>query len=144
MLEAAKTREEMFNISRNGQNIMHQIEQSNKPIVAAIAGSCLGGGFEVALACHYRIALNDKRTGFGVPEIKLGLLPGAGGTQRLVQKLSLPDALDLLLTGKEVKAKKAKSLGLVDALVEPIGPGLQEAEEKNIEYLRNVAVQKAK
>ncbi|CAF4911946.1 unnamed protein product, partial [Rotaria socialis] len=70
--------------------------------------------FKVALACHYRIALNDKRTGFGVPEIKLGLLPGAGGTQRLVQKLSLPDALDLVLTGKEIKVKKAKSMGLVD------------------------------
>jgi enoyl-CoA hydratase/long-chain 3-hydroxyacyl-CoA dehydrogenase len=100
--------------------------------------------YQVALACHYRIAMNDKRTGFGVPEVKLGLLPGAGGTQRLVQKLSLPDALDLLLTGKELKAKKAKSLGLVDAIVEPIGPGLQEAEQKNIDYLRSIAVQKAK
>ncbi|CAF4378866.1 unnamed protein product, partial [Adineta steineri] len=88
--------------------------------------------------------MNDKRTGFGVPEIKLGLLPGAGGTQRLAQRLSLPDALDLVLTGKEVKAKKAKSMGLVDAIVEPIGPGLQTAEEKNIDYLRQVAVQKAK
>lgn len=88
--------------------------------------------------------MNDKRTGFGVPEIKLGLLPGAGGTQRLVQRLSLPDALDMVLTGKEVKAKKAKSMGLVDALVEPVGPGLQAAEEKNMEYLRNIAVQKAK
>jgi len=88
--------------------------------------------------------LNDKRTGFGVPEIKLGLLPGAGGTQRLVQKLSLPDALDLILTGKEVKAKKAKSMGLVDDLVEPIGPGLQATEAKNLDYLRTVAVAKAK
>jgi len=96
------------------------------------------------LACHYRIALNDQRTGFGVPEVKLGLLPGAGGTQRLVQKLSLPDALDLILTGKELKAKKAKSMGLVDALVEPIGPGLQAAEQKNIDYLKTVAIQKAK
>ncbi|CAF4393882.1 unnamed protein product, partial [Rotaria magnacalcarata] len=59
---------------------MNRIEQSSKTIVAAIAGSCLGGGFELALACHYRIAMNDKRTGFGVPEVKLGLLPGAGGT----------------------------------------------------------------
>lgn len=144
MLEAAKNRDELLNISRNGQEIMNQIEQSKKPVVAAVAGSCLGGGFEVALACHYRIALNDKRTGFGVPEVKLGLLPGAGGTQRLAQKLSLPDALDVILTGKELKARKAKSLGLVDALVEPIGPGLQTAEEKNLQYLREVAVQKAK
>ncbi|CAF2851149.1 unnamed protein product [Rotaria sp. Silwood2] len=144
MLESAKTRDELFKISRNGQDIMNQIEQSRKPIVAAIAGSCLGGGFEVALACHYRIAMNDKRTGFGVPEIKLGLLPGAGGTQRLVQKLSLPDALDVILTGKEIKAKKAKSMGLVDDIIEPIGPGLQPIEQKNMDYLRSVAVQKAK
>ena len=88
--------------------------------------------------------MNDKRTGFGVPEIKLGLLPGAGGTQRLVEKLALPDVLDMILTGKEVKAKKAKSMGLVDAIVEPIGPGMQEMEEKNIDYLRTVAIQKAK
>jgi len=144
MLESAKNREELLNISRNGQQIMNQIEHSQKPVVAAVAGSCLGGGFEVALACHYRIALNDKRTGFGVPEVKLGLLPGAGGTQRLAQKLALPDALDVILTGKELKVKKAKSLGLVDAIVEPLGPGLQTAEEKNLQYLRQVAVQKAK
>ncbi|CAF1203217.1 unnamed protein product [Rotaria sordida] len=144
MLESAKNRDELYKISRHGQDVMNQIEQSKKPIVAAIFGSCLGGGFEVALACHYRIAMNDKRTGFGVPEVKLGLLPGAGGTQRLVQKLSLPDALDVILTGKEIKAKKAKSMGLVDAIVEPIGPGLHPVEEKNINYLRSVAVQKAK
>ena len=163
MLESAKSRDELYQISRYGQDVMNQIEQSRKPIVAAIAGSCLGGGFEVslveflpqifffiinisqvALACHYRIAMNDKQTGFGVPEVRLGLLPGAGGTQRLIQRLSLPDALDLILTGKEVKAKKAKSMGLVDDIVEPIGPGLQPAEERNMAYLRTIAIQKAK
>ena len=77
--------------------------------------------------------MNDKRTGFGVPEVKLGILPGAGGTQRLTfRDFPCPMYLDLVLTGKEVKAKKAKSMGLVDALVEPLGPGLQEAETKNI------------
>jgi enoyl-CoA hydratase/carnithine racemase len=80
--------------------------------------------------------MNDKRTGFAVPEVKLGLLPGAGGTQRLLQKLSLTDALDLLLTGKEIKAKKAKAMGLVDILVE--------SNSHDIEYLRSIAVQKAK
>ncbi len=80
--------------------------------------------------------MNDKRTGFAVPEVKLGLLPGAGGTQRLLQKLSLTDALDLLLTGKEIKAKKAKAMGLVDILVE--------SNSQDIEYLRSIAVQKAK
>jgi len=155
MLESAKSRDELYQMSHHGQEIMNQIEQSLKPIVAAIAGSCLGGGFEVrsfffslvfiyyhmfyyqvALACHYRIAMNDKQTGFGVPEVKLGLLPGAGGTQRLLQKLSLTDALDLLLTGKEIKAKKAKTMGLVDILVE--------SGSDDMEYLRSIAVQEAK
>lgn len=72
------------------------------------------------MACHYRIAMNDKRTGFALPEVKLGLLPGAGGTQRMLGKLSLTDALDLLLTGKEIKAKRAHTMGLVDSLVDPI------------------------
>ncbi|UJR32150.1 hypothetical protein I4U23_019617 [Adineta vaga] len=138
MLESVKSRDELYKMSRNGQEIMNQIEQSTKPIVAAIAGSCLGGGFEVALACHYRIALNDKRTDFGVPEVKLGLLPGAGGTQRLLRNLLLSDALDLLLTGKEIKPKRAKALGLIDVLVEPIG-----TDEEDMEYLCSVAVQKA-
>jgi len=80
--------------------------------------------------------MNDKRTGFAVPEVKLGLLPGAGGTQRLLEKLSLTDALDLLLTGKEIKAKKAKAMGLIDILVE--------SDSQDIEYLRSIAVQKAK
>ena len=157
MIESIKSRDELYKMSRNGQEIMNQIEQSSKPIVAAIAGSCLGGGFEVnlcflinflinffpqvALACHYRIAINDKRTGFGVPEVKLGLLPGAGGTQRLLQKLSLTDALDLILTGREIKAKKAKEMGLIDTLVEY---NLQDTEEKNIEYLCSIAVNQAK
>ncbi|CAF3535308.1 unnamed protein product [Rotaria sp. Silwood1] len=144
MIESVKSRDELYQMSRNGQEIMNQIEQSSKPIVAAIAGSCLGGGFEVALACHYRIAMNDKRTGFGVPEVKLGLLPGAGGTQRLLKNLSLSDALDLILTGKEIKAKKAKEMGLVDIVIEPIQSDVQDIEEQNIEYLRSIAIQKVK
>ena len=63
--------------------MMQQLEDSNKPVVAAINGSCLGGGFEVALGCHYRIATKDAKTIVGLPEVLLGLLPGAGGTQRL-------------------------------------------------------------
>ncbi|CAF0737229.1 unnamed protein product [Rotaria sordida] len=144
MFESVKSRDELYQMSRNGQEIMNQIEQSSKPIIAAIAGSCLGGGFEVALACHYRIAMNDKRTGFGVPEVKLGLLPGAGGTQRLLKNLSLSDALDLILAGKEIKAKKAKAMGLVDILVEPIRSDVQDIEEQNIEYLRSIAIRKVK
>lgn len=65
-----------------GHEIFRKIETSRKPFVAAIQGSCLGGGLETALACHYRIAVKDTKTGFGLPEVMLGLLPGGGGTQR--------------------------------------------------------------
>lgn len=81
--------------------------------------------------------MNDKKTGFGLPEVRLGLLPGAGGTQRILRHLLLSDALDILLTGREIKASKAKAMGLVDELVKPI-------EEENIEYLCSVAIKKAK
>lgn len=78
----------------------------------------------MALACHYRIATKDKKTGFGLPEVMLGLLPGAGGTQRTRKLTSIPTALDLALTGKTIKSDKAKKLGLVDMLVSPLGPGM--------------------
>lgn len=81
MIEQCKTAEDATRIAEEGQQIFHRLEQSKKPIVAAINGSCLGGGFELALACHYRIATKDKKTSLGLPEVMLGLLPGAGGTQ---------------------------------------------------------------
>ena len=77
--------------------------------------------FQVALACHYRIAVADKKTGLGVPEVMLGLLPGAGGTQRLPRLLPIPTALDMMLTGKTIKADRAKRMGLVDQIVQPLG-----------------------
>ena len=72
MLEKCKTAGDATNISKNGQHILSKMERSNKPIVAAIQGSCLGGGLEVALACHYRIAVKDKKTMLGLPEVMLG------------------------------------------------------------------------
>jgi 3-hydroxyacyl-CoA dehydrogenase / enoyl-CoA hydratase / 3-hydroxybutyryl-CoA epimerase len=103
--------------SKLGQTSMDELEKSKIPVVAAIHGACLGGGLELALACHSRVASNDPRTVLGVPEVQLGLLPGAGGTQRLPDLIGLEEALDLLLTGKQVDAKKAKKLGLVDDVV---------------------------
>lgn len=144
MLEQCKTKEEATNISHGGQLMFDRIEQSKKPILAAINGVCLGGGLELALACHYRIATKDKKTSLGLPEVMLGLLPGSGGTQRLPKLTSIPTALDLELTGKNVKADKAKKLGIVDLLVSPLGPGLQPAEANTIEYLEKVAIQVAK
>jgi len=144
MLEACKTEQEVYALSKNGQQLFNRMEQSKKPIISAIMGPALGGGMEVALATHYRIAVNDAKTVVGFPEVKLGLLPGSGGTQRLPKLISLPTVLDLTLTGKMVKAKKAKSLGLVDQLVAPLGPGLAEPDVRTHEYLERVAIDKAR
>ncbi len=103
--------------SKNGQTAMGLIASFKKPVVAAIHGSCLGGGLELALACHARVASDHPKTKLGLPEVQLGLLPGAGGTQRLPRLIGLQAALDMILTGKQVPAKKAKKLGLVDEVV---------------------------
>ncbi|XP_065199855.1 trifunctional enzyme subunit alpha, mitochondrial [Planococcus citri] len=143
MLEKFKTAEEVQQVSKNGQEVLFNIENSTKPIVAAIQGSCLGGGLEVAMACKYRIAVNDRKTVLALPEVMLGLLPGAGGTQRLPKLTSVPDALDLALTGKNVNANKARKIGLVDQLVDPLGPGLTTPEQRTREYLEEIAIQAA-
>ena len=82
------------------------------------------------MACHYRLAVKDKKTSLGLPEVMLGVLPGGGGTQRLPKLVSLPNALDMALTGKSLKADKAKKFGLVDLLVNHLGPGIASPEEK--------------
>lgn len=143
MLSNCKTAQEATTISHNGQIMFDKMASSKKPIVAAINGVCLGGGLELALACHYRIATKDKKTTLGFPEVMLGLLPGSGGTTRLPQLTSVLTALDLALTGKTLKADKAKKLGLVDLLVSPLGPGVQSAEANTQEYLEKVAIQVA-
>lgn len=130
VLNACKTREEVHEISTRGQKMLAKIEASPKPVVAAIMGSCLGAGLEFALACHYRIAVKDRKTILGLPEVMLGLLPGGGGTQRLPRLIPLPDALDMCLTGRTLRADKAKRLGLVDIAVDPLGPGLTDANSR--------------
>lgn len=144
MLEKCKSADEAKHVSRSGQQVLAAIENSKKPIVAAIQGSCLGGGLETALACHYRIAVKDKKTGLGLPEVMLGLLPGAGGTQRLQHLTSIPNTLDMALTGRTVKADRAKKLGIVDLLVDPLGPGLDTPEKQTQKYLEDTAVTVAK
>ncbi|HEU4628849.1 MAG TPA: fatty acid oxidation complex subunit alpha FadJ [Gemmatimonadaceae bacterium] len=106
-------------LSREGQKLLQRLEDLRVPVVAAIHGSCLGGGLETALACAYRIATDDPKTGLGFPEVQLGLIPGAGGTQRLPQTVGLRAALDLILTGRTVRGRQALRLGLVDELVHP-------------------------
>lgn len=121
MLKKCATAREGAELSRRGQQAMERIARFRVPVVAAIHGSCLGGGLEVALACHGRVASDSPRTKLGLPECQLGLLPGAAGTQRLPRLVDIQTALDLLLTGKQLDARRAKKVGLVDEVVpEPI------------------------
>jgi 3-hydroxyacyl-CoA dehydrogenase/enoyl-CoA hydratase/3-hydroxybutyryl-CoA epimerase len=106
-------------LSRKAQAGFDRLAAFPKPVVAAIHGACLGGGLELAMACHYRVAASDPKTSLGLPEVQLGLLPGAGGTQRLPRLIGIAAALDLILAGKSVKARKALKLGLVDEAVPP-------------------------
>jgi len=104
-----------------GHRLLDRVAASRKPIVAAIHGVALGGGLEVALACHYRVASEDPKTQLALPEVQLGVLPGAGGTQRLPALIGLAAALPAILTGSRFKARKALKLGLVDHLTSPRG-----------------------
>lgn len=104
-------------ITRKGHAILDKIENSKKPVVAAIHGGCLGAGLEIALACNYRIAADDKSTKLALPEVRLGLLPGGGGTQRLPRLVGIQKALDMMLTGKNIYAKPALKMGLVDKII---------------------------
>uniref|UniRef100_A0A8C7RQM4 Trifunctional enzyme subunit alpha, mitochondrial n=1 Tax=Oncorhynchus mykiss TaxID=8022 RepID=A0A8C7RQM4_ONCMY len=144
MIQACNTSEEVTKLSQEGQKMFARIEKSPKPIVAAINGPCLGGGLEFAIACQYRVATKSKKTVLGTPEVMLGLLPGAGGTQRLPKMVGIPGAFDMMLTGRNIRADKAKKMGLVHQLVDPLGPGLKSPEERTIEYLEEVAIQCAK
>jgi 3-hydroxyacyl-CoA dehydrogenase/enoyl-CoA hydratase/3-hydroxybutyryl-CoA epimerase len=104
-------------LSRAGQALLDRIERLPVPVVAAIHGNCLGGGLEMVLACRYRIASDDPRTLLGLPEVLLGLIPGAGGTQRLPRLVGLAKALDLILTGRTLKPERALKAGVVDEVV---------------------------
>lgn len=107
--------------------VVEVIENCSKPVVAAIAGSCLGGGLEVALACHARVC--DPTARLGLTEVRVGLIPGAGGTQRLPRLVGLQEALGMILTGVPVVPKKALKIGLVDAVVEKPADLLSKAQE---------------
>jgi 3-hydroxyacyl-CoA dehydrogenase/enoyl-CoA hydratase/3-hydroxybutyryl-CoA epimerase len=101
------------------------------PVVAAIHGACLGGGLETSLACAWRVATDHPKTVLAVPEVQIGLFPGAGGTQRLPRTVGLQAALDMILTGRNIRARKALQTGLVHEIVHP-------------SILRDIAVQRAR
>lgn len=126
-----KTAADAERLSHEGQLLLDSIERMRTPMVCAIHGACLGGALEVALASPYRIATEHPKTVLALPEVQLGLIPGAGGTQRLPRLVGVRAALDMILTGKNVRAKKALQIGLIDELVHPA-------------ILRDIAIQRAR
>lgn len=111
-----KQRENFYQKALTGARFLNSIEEGPKPFIAAINGNCLGGGLETAMACHYRVAAQG--VDLGQPEVQIGLIPGAGGTQRLPRLIGLPNALEMITTGKPIKAE----LGLQRALVDEVVP----------------------
>lgn len=116
MLKNKKAPEEIEDLSQRGNQLLLRLENFPKPVVAAIHGSCMGGGLEVSMACHYRVASKHSDTVMGQPEVQLGLLPGSGGTQRLPRLIGVQNALTYMLTGKNIYPRKAYKMGLVDEL----------------------------
>ena len=117
MLDACQSESEAQALAQKGQAVFNRLSALKFPVVSAIHGVCLGGGLELSLACDYRVCSDDDKTRLGLPEVQLGLLPGSGGTQRLPRLIGLLPSLDIILTGKQVRAKKALKLGMVDACV---------------------------
>ncbi len=105
----------LFSQVMEGNRFMNAIEDGPKPVIAAINGHCLGGGLEIAMACHYRIAAQGVQV--GQPEVKIGLIPGAGGTQRLPRLVGLPDALQMITTGNGIPAEEGMEKGCIDEVV---------------------------
>jgi len=123
---------EFFNMIEDMKAKLRYIETRGIPVVAALNGTALGGGWEIALCTHHRIALNDAKTKFGLPEVTLGLLPGGGGIVRMVRLLGLQNALPLLMEGKQFGVEKAKSLGLVHDTAD----SLDELLDKSIAWIK--------
>src|SRR6185312_9701981 len=107
----------VFDESRKLSLLYRRLETSGKPWVAAINGTAMGGGFELTLACHHRVASDNPKTRLGLPEVKVGLFPGAGGTQRVARMIPPADALQFLLKGDQLRTDRAKAMKLIDNVV---------------------------
>jgi 3-hydroxyacyl-CoA dehydrogenase/enoyl-CoA hydratase/3-hydroxybutyryl-CoA epimerase len=119
-IKSLKTREQFVPLLEEAHKIFNSLEDMKIPVIAAINGACLGGGCELVLACDYRIATDDPSTKIGLPETKLGIIPGFGGCVRLPRVIGLQAALDIILNGKSVPAAKALKMGLVDKVTSPV------------------------
>ena len=135
MLDRFRSPAEVRGISRRAHRLLWRVQNLSVPTVAAIEGPCLGGGLEMILGCDYRLASTHEATRLALPEVRLGLIPGGGGTQYLPRLIGVQQALSLMLTGKPTYPKKARSIDLVDALIHP--PGLYEAGKRAVRQLDN-------
>ncbi len=138
--------QELQAVTLEGQGFFNRIANFPKPVLAAVHGGCAGGGTELVLACHYRLATDHPATHFALPEVQLGLLPGLGGTQRLPELVGLRKGLELVLTGRKVHARQARRLGLADALHHPEGllqAALDAARELADGHVRHQRVRKS-
>ncbi|PWN07844.1 fatty acid oxidation complex subunit alpha FadJ [Rhodohalobacter mucosus] len=135
MFKTRDTAEEMAKLSWTGHEILLRVEKCKKPIVAGIHGSCMGGGTELALACHYRIVSDHNATKIGLPEVKLGLLPGMGGTQRLPRLIGIQKALTYMLTGKNMYSYQARKTGFADEVIHQ--HAIRDAGIKAVKKLRD-------
>jgi enoyl-CoA hydratase/carnithine racemase len=116
-IKDVKTKDALLPKLKENNQFINSIETGPKPVIAAINGNCLGGGLEIAMACHYRIAAQGVN--LGQPEVQLGLIPGAGGTQRLPRLVGLRYALEMITIGKPIRAEVAHTRGLVDEVADP-------------------------
>jgi enoyl-CoA hydratase/carnithine racemase len=141
-IASIKSAKQGEDLTAKGQGVFNKIENLSKPVIAAINGMCLGGGIELAMACHIRVA--SERARFGQPEINLGIIPGFGGTQRLARLVGQSKAMELILTGDMITAQEAKDLGLLNKVV-PDGEVLKQAQglAKKIASKGQVAVRLA-
>ena len=128
-LHQITTVEQAFALGEELKALMRRMEKCGKPVVAALNGTTLGGGLELALACHARFALDDPKFKLGLPEVKLGLLPGVGGTQRLPRLIGIQKSLELITQGTELSPAKAKGLGIVTELAASREELLQKARD---------------
>src|SRR5262245_54685130 len=129
-IRSLRSIQEAEQASRKGQRLFDAIEALPFPVVAAINGTCLGGGTELSLACHFRIVADDRRVEIGLPEVRLGIIPGWGGTQRLPRLVGIGPGLDMILTGRSASARRAVKIGLADDMAPP--ETLLEAAEKMV------------
>lgn len=136
--------QEMEQLVIAAHRLFDEMERSPKPFVAAVEGACLGGGLELAMACHVRMASTHPKTCFALPEVKLGILPGFGGTQRLPRLIGLPAALNMITTGKTVFPRQALRMGLVEGMVTSLPSTVRTLERVQKETLVQAAIAQAR